>query len=426
MRYETLKHVCFTGLMVLCIALPSLAQDTIHITLPEAEKQFLQKNLSLLAERYNIEISKAQVIQARLFSNPTVALSGNLYDPDQKKVFNVSNKNGQYDIALQQMIRLAGKRSKEVRLAQTATVLSENKFSELLRALRYSLRSSFYHLYYLQRSINAYDKQLASLEKLNNAYAELQVKGIVSVKDAVRIKSLFYSLKEEQASLQNQLNDEQASFELLMQANKSYFIADNAPNDLVPSSLDHFTLQGLIDTAYVNRTDLKLTENSTIYNQQNYSLQKALATPDLTIGAEFDKRGSFVNNASFLTVAMDLPFFNRNQGNIKAAKISIVQSKVIAEQHKQSVENEVQSAWSKVLNTDKMLRSIDPAFENQFEKLLEGVTDNFQKKNISLVEFTDFYESYKNNVLQLNQLKNDRMQAIESLQFAVGKTLFNN
>ncbi|MEO8768785.1 MAG: TolC family protein [Ferruginibacter sp.] len=426
MKYKALKHVCFTGLIVLCTTVPVLAQDTAHITLPEAEKRFLQKNLSLLAEQYNIEITKAQVIQARLFNNPTLALSGNLYDPDQKKVFNVSNSNGQYDIALQQMIRLAGKRNKEVKLAETATRLSENKFSELLRALRYSLRSSFYNLYYLQQSISAYDKQVPALEKLNNAYSTLQAKGIVSLKDAVRIKSLLYSLKAEQASLQNQLNDEQASFELLLQSNKTYFITDADKSDLSPASLDQFTLQSLVDTAYANRSDLKLSENSMLYNQQNYNLQKALASPDLTVGAEFDKRGSFVNNASFITVAMDLPFFNRNQGNIKAAKINIAQGKIIADQQKQSVENDVQAAWSKVLNTDKMLHSIDPGFENQFEQLLDGVTDNFQKKNISLVEFTDFYESYKNNVLQLNQLKNDRMQALESLQFAIGKNLFNN
>ena len=426
MKYKALKHVCFTGLMVLWLAVPVLAQDSVHITLPEAEKQFFQKNLSLLAERYNIEIAKAQVIQARLLNNPTLALSGNLYDPDQKKVFNVSNSNGQYDIALQQIIRLAGKRSREVKLAETATVLSENKFSELLRALRYSLRSSFYHVYYLQRSIGAYDRQLASLEKLSNAYSELQLKGIVTLKEAVRIKSLLYSLKTEQASLQNQLNDEQASLELLLQANKIYFIADADKDASTLVSINQFTLQSLIDTAYANRSDLKLSENSISYNQQNYNLQKALATPDLTLGAEFDKRGSFVNNASFITVAMDLPFFNRNQGNIKAAKINIAQSKVIADQQKQTVENDVQAAWSKLLNTDRMLRSIDPAFEDQFEKLLDAVTDNFQKKNISLVEFTDFNESYKNNTLQLNQLRNDRMQALESLQFAIGKNLFNN
>ena len=424
MKYLALKLKCFTGLIVLCITTPVFAQDTVHITLPEAEDKFLQKNLSILSERYNIDIAKALMIQAKLFDNPTLILSGNLYDPQRKSFFNVSNSSGQYDLALQQLVRLAGKRNKEVKLAETSTTLSENKFSELLRTLQYTLRSNCYTLYYLQHSIDAYEKQIPFLERLSTAYDQLQLKGTVTLKDAVRIRSLLYSIKAEQASMQNDLNDQQASIQLLLGSNKSYFIVEKDNISFEPG-IEKLSLQSLIDTAYANRTDLKFSQNSIIYNQQNYSLQKALARPDLTVGAEFDKRGSFVDNASFLTVAMDLSFFKRNQGNIRAAKFEIDQSKIVADQQKQTVENDVQAAYSKLLNTDKMLRSIDPAFENQFEQLLHAVTDNFEKKNISLVEFTDFYESYKNNILQIDKLSNDKMQAAEALQFAVGKKIFN-
>jgi len=160
-----------------------------------------------------------------------------------------------------------------------------------------------------------------------------------------------------------------------------------------------------------------------MYNQQNYALQKSLRVPDLTLGAEFDKRGSYINNASFLNAAIDLPFFNRNQGNIKAAKISIDQSKTQLELQRQTVENDVQKAYVKLLTTNKMLQSFDPGFRSQFQRLMDGVTDNFLKRNISLIDFTDFVESYKNNVLQLNQLQNDRMQAIEALNFSIGKPI---
>ena len=91
----------------------------------------------------------------------------------------------------------------------------------------------------------------------------------------------------------------------------------------------------------------------------------------------------------------------------------------------QTVENDVQKAYLKMLNADKMLQSMDPKFQNDFEKLLQGVTINFEKKNISLLEFTDFYDAYKINILQYNQLQNEKLQALEALNFAMGKTLFN-
>jgi cobalt-zinc-cadmium efflux system outer membrane protein len=72
-----------------------------------------------------------------------------------------------------------------------------------------------------------------------------------------------------------------------------------------------------------------------------------------------------------------------------------------------------------------MITAIDPGFQQDFDKLLKSITDNFEKRNISLLEFTDFYESYKQNVLQYNQLQNDRIQAIESLNFTIGKPIVN-
>lgn len=425
MKHNTARRSGFVCVLLFLAAFHTKAQDTMRITLPEAEKQFIEKNLSLLAEKYNIEIAKAALIQAKLYDNPTISYNGGLYNSEQKKIIDIGNKTGQYEIGVQQLIRLAGKRNKEIKLAETNTALSENQFLELMRTLRFSLRSNFYNAYFLQNSIKAYQTQITSLENLNNAYQDLQTKGVVTLKDALRIKSLLYSLKAEQASLQNQLNDLQAELQLLLQNNQTYFLPEaNVENAISP--LIHYTLQSLVDTAYVNRHDLKFSENNLTLNFQNLALQKAIAVPDLTVGITYDRRGGYVDNSMIFSLTMDLPFFSRNQGNIKAARINIDQSKTAFQQQKLSVENEVQLAYVKVLNTEKILQSIDPDFKNEFEKLLAGITQNFKNKNISLIEFTDFNESYKDNILQFNQLQNERMQAIEALNFSVGKTLFNN
>lgn len=409
--------------LVACIGVLKLsAQDTLQLKLPDAERIFIEKNLSLIAEKYNVSIAKAQVIQAKLFDNPNIQLTGNIYNPQLHKAFDVSNKTGEYMVDVQQLVRLAGKRNKQVKLAEINTNIATDNFYDLLRTLRYTLRSDFFQLYYLQRSINAYEQQVSSLDALSNAYSELQKKGVVTLKDALRIKSLLYSIKASITDLQNQANDVNAELQLLMQNNKTYFIPQF---DTASFDISKLPLQSLVDSAYANRYDLRQAQDFVQYNQQNYMLQKALAVPDLTLGAQFDKRGSFVENASFLSVGIDLPFFNKNQGNIKAAKINIDQSKSVLQLQQATVENEVQKAYAKALNSDKMLRSFDPTFRQQLDKLLEGITENFTKKNISLLEFTDFYESYRDNILQLDQLQNERMQALEEINFAVGTNIIS-
>lgn len=432
MSSKDARIAMFCRILLCCVLLLTVkssvqAQDTLHITLQDAEKQFLEKNLQLLAEKYNVSIAQAEIIQAKLYNNPNLTLSGNLYNPDRKKFFDVSNQYGQYEVGIQQLISLAGKRNKQVQLARTNASMAENAFFDLLRTLRFTLRSNFYQAYYLQNSMKAYEEQISSLAKMDATYKDLQQKGLVTLKDAVRLRSLLYSLRADRTSMQNQLNDLQSEIQLLLQNNHAWFVLD-MPEDALTGipEIRQTALQSLIDSAYANRQDLQLAQNNLRYNQQNYSLQKAMAVPDLTLGANFDKRGSFVDNATFLNVGIDLPFFNRNQGNIKAARYSMDQTKLLVQQQTQAVENEVQTAYAKAINTDKMLETVDPAFRSQFEQLLQAITDNFLKKNISLLELTDFYDSYKENMLQLNQLQNARMQAIETLNFAVGKTLFNN
>lgn len=432
MSSKDARIAMFCRILLCCVLLLTVkssvqAQDTLHITLQDAEKQFLDKNLQLLAEKYNVSIAQAEIIQAKLYNNPNLTLSGNLYNPDRKKFFDVSNQYGQYEVGIQQLISLAGKRNKQVQLARTNASMAENAFFDLLRTLRFTLRSNFYQAYYLQNSMKAYEEQISSLAKMDATYKDLQQKGLVTLKDAVRLRSLLYSLRADRTSMQNQLNDLQSEIQLLLQNNHAWFVLD-MPEDAITGipEIRQTSLQSLVDSAYANRQDLQLAQNNLRYNQQNYNLQKAMAVPDLTLGANFDKRGSFVDNATFLNVGIDLPFFNRNQGNIKAARYSMDQTKLLVQQQTQAVENEVQTAYAKAINTDKMLETVDPAFRSQFEQLLQAITDNFLKKNISLLELTDFYDSYKENMLQLNQLQNARMQAIETLNFAVGKTLFNN
>jgi cobalt-zinc-cadmium efflux system outer membrane protein len=416
---------CLLGLLFMLMHLSVHAQDTIHINLAEAENLFFNRNLSILAEKYNVSVAEAQVIQAKLHINPNFQFTGNIYNPIQRKFFDVSNQTGEYIVGAQQLILLAGKRNKQIQLAQTNVALAENRLFDLLRTLRFTLRSDFYQAYFLQNSINAYQTQITALDSLNSSYKILLDKGAVTLKEAVRIQALLYSLRAEQTSLQNQFNDAEAEIQLLLQNNKTWIIPVSDINAAGISPINGIALTSLIDTAYANRYDLKLAQNNLLYDQRNYNLQKAIAVPDLTLGASFDKRGSFVESASFFNVAIDLPFFNRNQGNIKAAKTSIEQSKVQLNQQSFVVENDVQKAYSKAINTDRMLASIDPTFRSSFQLLLTSITENFRKRNISLLEFTDFYESYKQNTLQINQLQNDRMQAIENLNFAVGKTIIN-
>ncbi|HMI61335.1 MAG TPA: TolC family protein, partial [Puia sp.] len=233
-------------------------QDTLRLSLPEAEKMFLDSNLQLLAQRYNIDANKALVIQARLWPNPNFSVGHTLYSGALNQFF-PTGRNDETTLALSQTILLAGKRNKQVQLALANVKLTEYQFFDLLRTLKYTLRTDFFHIYYLRQSAKVYDEEIKALSHIVAAFSEQQGKGYISEKEVIRIKAQLYTFTSEYSDLINQVNDVESELRLILQVRPTFFIepvTDSAAiGKLDPSQ---YPLNALMDSAYHNRTDLQI------------------------------------------------------------------------------------------------------------------------------------------------------------------------
>jgi cobalt-zinc-cadmium efflux system outer membrane protein len=414
--------VMFGSFMLLTQGIYAQKADSLKLTLPEVEQQFTQKNFFLLAQKYNIEVSKAAIIQANLLPNPSVSLEQTII-PKSTIANDVQiGAFGQRAIQIQQLIQVAGKRNKQVALAKIGAEISEYQFSEIIRELLFQLRSSFYQIHFLEKTLLMYDEEILSISRLVSAYQEQVQKGNLPQKELIRLQSFLITLQTEESNIRNQIADNETTLRIVLAENTTQFIepvVDDAK--LRTLNLTGLNLEKLIGSANENRPDLKMQEASTRLANANLNLQKALAKPDVTVGYSYDRAGNYVNNYHAFTVSMDLPFFNKNQGNIKAAENQIEANKQYFAQTTNQLENEVLQAFTKAQEGEKLFRKIDPTYQDGFERLIEGVLENYQKRNLTLIEFTDFLESYKNTVSQLNTLQSNRMQAFENLNFVVGK-----
>ncbi|HWK05959.1 MAG TPA: TolC family protein [Puia sp.] len=400
-------------------------QDTVRIPLPEAEKMFLDSNLQLLAQRYNIDANKALVIQARLWPNPNFSIGHTLYSGTLNKFF-PTGANDETTVGLSQLILLAGKRNKQVQLAQANVKLTEYQFFDLLRTLKYTLRTDFFHIYYLQQSARVYDEEIKALQQIVNAFAQQEGKGYIAEKEVIRIKAQLYSFQSEYNDLLNQITDVESELRLVLQVKPSMYI-DPATDSVALGKLDptQYPLPTLMDSAYRNRTDLQIARANTKISQLNYNYQKALAVPDLSLSLGYDEAGSFLYNYYGIGASIDLPFFNRNQGNIKNAKAQIAGSAAMQRSTQATVEENVATSLQKAFAQQKLYQTIDPKFYADFEHMLHEVLINYQKRNISILDFLDFYDSYKQNTLQLNTVQFNRVSAFEDINYYTGTNFFN-
>ncbi|HTQ63729.1 MAG TPA: TolC family protein [Puia sp.] len=419
----------FFGCLFCCSVMNAqVMPDTLHINLDSAEAIFLRQNFALLAQKYNIDAQKAQIIQARLYSNPNLAFAFSLYNPQTKTFFPTGSgeTGGNFAAQLSQLIYLAGKRNKQIKIAEENAKLAEYQFYDLIRTLKYTLRTDFFNIYYLMHSATAYDEEINSLQEVVTAFNEQQGKGYIAEKEVVRVKGQLYSLQAEYNDLVNQINDIESELRLVLQVKNSFIdpiVDSNAIAALNPSK---YALPTLIDSAYKNRTDLMIARSNTEVSKLNYNYQKSLAVPDLTLALAYDQQGSYVNNFNSIGAAIDLPFFNRNQGNIKSAKAFIEYSNASQKSTEATVEENVYRALQKAYANDKLYKNIDTKFLNDFNRLLHEVLLNYQKRNLTLLDFLDFYASYKQNILQANAVGYNRVSAFEDLNFYTGTNFFNN
>jgi len=402
-------------------------KDTLKLSIQQADSVFINQNLSLLAEKCNINAAKAQIIQSGLFTNITISATQNVINNEYKamgvrKWFDTSDK-GESSAQIQKLFRLAGKRNKQIQLAELTAGKEEQIYFDLMRTLKYTLRSDFYNLYYLSQIVKVYDKEIASMHKLIDAYQGQFEKGFISKKELLRLKSSLFSLENEKIGFTTQIIATQNDFNMIMHTSNIFYSPVVDLGFLSKFTPDQLKLQVLMDTAYVHRYDLKMAQSDVKINEVNLSYQRSMAVPDLTLSAGWDKNGGYIHNYNFIGMQIDLPFFNRNQGNIKSAKYMIESSKYKLLSAEDIVKSDVLGAYANLKETNQLYNKFDNSFMADLDLLSQEMLKNFEKKNISLIEFLDYYDAYKQNAVQLNTLLYNRINAVENLSFTIGKDI---
>ena len=381
---------------------------------------FLQDNLRVMAQHYNIDIASAQVITAKLLPNPDFSLSNGIAGTDEP------NPANEQSASVSQLITTAGKRNKNIKLAQIGVEQAKDQFFDLIRTLKFELRSDFYSVYYQRQSEKVYDLEISSLNKTLTAYREQYAKGNIAEKELLRIQSQLYSLQVEYNSLEVGIDTVESQLKLLIKVNARTNLEPIVTEDITGKEiLTTVPYQKLLDSAYVNRYDLRYSKTTVDYNNMNLELQKATAVPDFSLSLNYDKLGSYGTNFFSGGIEFNIPLFNRNQGNIKQARLQADQSKVQLQSQQDQVESDVATNYKLAMKYEKLANSFDPNFKQDFTHLVQEVFKNYMERNIGMLDFLDYYDSYKTNAVQLNSLLLGRVTSLEQLNYVTGTSFFN-
>lgn len=419
------KRVILLSLLLQVFAFTSGAENQlVKLNLQEAGQRFSTCNLELIAERYNIDMAEAEVIQARLFENPVISLEQNVYNRLNGKYFDMG-REGEAVVEVEQLIYIAGQRNKRVRVEKLNKEMAVYQFEEVLRTLRSELNTKFIELYYTEKSLSVYDKEIDYLQRLLEVMKEQNEKGNISLLEKSRIQALLLSLQQERNETSNRVISLQGDMKLLLGLNATE-VFEPVFDEAVLKQVDIASIPFIeLNNRLAERPDIKMARTNIQVSRANVSLQKSLAFPEVSLKGAYDRAGNFCDNYFAIGLSVSVPIFNRNQGNIKSARLSVLQNTNREELARKQAENELFTSYARLEKAIKLYNTSNYELERDFEKIIDGVNSNYSKRNISLLEFIDYYQAYKETCLQLYQTQKDVFLAMEDINTVTGSDVFN-
>ncbi|MFM2049295.1 MAG: hypothetical protein RI955_1843, partial [Bacteroidota bacterium] len=343
--------------------------DTLSIDIKNAEKIFIDKNLSLLAAKYNVDANAMLVNQAQKWDNPILMLDQNIYNHVTKKYFDATNSGQTYG-QVQQLIKLGGKRKAAVAIAKDNLEIAKLQLDDLLRNLRYTLHTDLYNAANFLQAEKLFADEINEMQKLTSAIGEQVKVGNAAMKDLLRVQAELFSVKNDALQNQKQLIAVEAEIRQLLLLPENAFVKPVISDSLQNNLVEKINVADLFNEAKNNRPDYKIQQTQTLQQQHNLNLQRAGEVPDLTVGTEYDHNSNYISDYWGLTLAMPLPILNTNRNNVKAAKNYLSEQQQNELQFEKNIATDISSAYIKLKNTIALNNSVNETLGTKYDKMM--------------------------------------------------------
>ncbi|MDM1067301.1 TolC family protein [Myroides odoratimimus] len=412
--------------------LSTYAQDssvkTLMLSKEEAEALFLEQNLELIAKNLEISQAEAQLLQAKLWPNPTFEVSEiNFWKTtdieEQPKLIGNWGEAQQYAFRVEQLIQTGGKRRKTIDLQKLTIEEKQQEFESIIRELKLELRGNLSNLQILQEQQKIYEKQIESTKSLISAYKNQLDQGNISQAQYIRLKAAELQFKKELVNINKELEEAIKDFKNFINIGNSTLVVITDKLVAPEKEVSELELENWIITAQEQRPDALKSKTLEKQSEKRLEIEKAQRVPDITLGVDYDRGGNIMRDFVGFGISFDLPIFDRNKGGIKEAKIDIELAKLDTQSKLNEIANDIVEAFRNYYHAEQLYKDIDSKYESQLDQLLDAYHKNFQKKNVSLIEYLDFVEAYIENKTILLETRKDLNDHFEKLQYAVGKDL---
>jgi cobalt-zinc-cadmium efflux system outer membrane protein len=357
-----------------------------------------------------VQQSEGGVTQAALGPNPKLYLSSEDIRPWNSS-FDFANDTEDLGY-LGQTIESAGKRSKRVAVAKAKLAQTDANRTLRLREMIGQVALAYWSAVMqqkvtnlLQLDMDAGDEMVAYHQRRVDAGA---MKGVDLLRMQIERDRLRVALRTAQRDAT------QARLELFKQmgsAPSEAVLTDSV--DTIPS-IEQPSIEAILE----QRPDMQAARAAEMASEADLRLQKANAVPDPDLFGGYKRNTG--DNTLYGGLQLQLPFRNRNQGEIVRARASITASKANLMALEQQVRTEVSQAYASYQTQLEIVENVLPDMRKRARQNLEIVREAYKIEGVDLLRFIDAERTEFDVEVSALRAMGQLQQSVVQLRLAYG------
>ncbi|MDX2089702.1 MAG: TolC family protein [Kofleriaceae bacterium] len=382
------------------------------ITLPEALAA-ADRGPMLASAAADVDEARGNLEQAGVYTyNPSVAGSAGVARSGGATFFD-------FELGVSQRIEVGGKRSARKRVATKERDAALQRLEATRNALRAEVRRAFHLAIAAHRRVEVATENERAARQFQEAASERMRLGAATQTDInVAAASLGRAIAQTKRAARDVLLARQALADALGASG-----ADLEPTGGLPTFPAIASEQELVAHALRARRELAAAEHVIAARKSDVELADALAVPDPELSVSIARDAVDNANALIAGVSIDLPLWNRNQGNRSAARARQKRAEIEGQALRAQVERDVRVAARRYRAAVEAVAAFDEQVVGTLAENLQLARDAFAAGKLGLLDLNvirrDLVES---QLVYLDSIA-EAIDARTALEVALGRSL---
>lgn len=397
------------------------------MTLDQVLAEAQSRNLRLVAERFNVTIADARVIQARLRANPVLSLGGNYLDILGSGFNPSTNAAGptEANARIDYVLERGGKRQERIAVAEAARAVAELELLNSTRSLVLDVQAAFTEALLAKENLALTNESLDAFLRIVRVNRTRVEAGDLARVELVRSEVAALQFRNQVRQAELRLRTAKNRLQALM--GRSVFATDfEVAGDMRREPL-LFNRDEILKTALAARPDLGALRRDQARSVAELRLQLAQGKVDYTVGAGFNRqfgvRGLTSGNSAGIFFSVPLPVFNRNEGEIERARREQSQVEARIRGLEQEIAAEAANAYEQVSTAKALLETIESEMLDQSKRVREVIEFSYRRGEATFVELLDAQRTFNETMQGFNESRAEYAKSLFLIDSITGKGL---